>query len=82
MSNTSAPVSGTITSGVFPNRNHTTAPDVEQLKRLQARQEHDKATGARSTHPSFTRVGPDNSDLSGVASSNRSREAAETAGTN
>lgn len=62
MSDTSAPVGGEVTSGVYPNNTYPLVDgqlDFEQEKRLQARQEHDKATGDREDHPAFTRKGPD-----------------------
>lgn len=49
---------GTITSGVHLNNEYPLVNgevDEEQERRLQARQEHDKATGAREDHPEFTR---------------------------
>lgn len=49
-------------SGVHPNNDYPLVEgelDFEQQKRLQARQEHDWATGAREDHPAFTRKGPD-----------------------
>lgn len=61
MANTSAPVGGTVTSGVFPNNTYPLVsgkPDAEQEKRLQARQEHDFVTGKRATRPPYTKQGP------------------------
>lgn len=59
---TAAPSGGEVTSGVFPNRDNVTAPDIEQEKREQARHEHDWALGLRDEHPEFTKVSPDNID--------------------
>lgn len=78
--NTSTPVSGEITSGVFPNRSDVTAPDSEQTRRLQARQESDWASGDRADHPEYTRSGPTTEDELTAPDSNRSREEAQTAG--
>jgi hypothetical protein len=86
---TSVPVSGTITAGVFPNRDNTTFPDVEQERREQARQESEWAAGDRPDHPPFTKVGPDDPSWLGTEeepivppSSNRDRATAEADGTN
>lgn len=79
MANTSAPVGGSLTTGVFPNRSNTSAPDLEQKKREQARDETRWARGLRSTHPSFTRTQYDVSP-GVVGDSNRDRETAQAAG--
>lgn len=50
-----------VTSGVHLNNEYPLVEgklDEEQERRLQARQEHDKATGARADHPEFTRKFP------------------------
>lgn len=49
---------GTVTSGVHQDNNYPLVDgqlDEEQERRLQARQEHDWATGAREDHPPFTK---------------------------
>ncbi len=54
--------SDSVTSGVFPNNTYPLVNgelDFEQEKRLQARQEHDRAEGRRPDHPPFTEKGPD-----------------------
>lgn len=79
---TSVPVGGTITTGVFRDRSNTTYPDFEQEKRSQAREESKWAAGDRTTHPAFTRVGPDDPSNAAPQSSNRNRATAEADGTN
>lgn len=78
---TAAPVGGTITSGVVPNRSFATAPDIEQKKRLQARQEHDFVSGkAGATRPAYALKGPTPAEEAATPDSNLSIADAKTAG--
>lgn len=56
---TAAMTGGTEVSGLPMNRDNVSAPDDEQERRAQARDESAWARGERPDHPPFTRKGPD-----------------------